>query len=34
MKERVEYKSTPKLDAVGAGYIILLSMRKRVDVVF
>ena len=28
MKERVESKSTPKLDAVGEGDIIMLSIRK------
>ena len=28
MKERIESKSTPKLDAVGEGEIKILSLRK------
>ena len=28
MKDRVESKSTPKLDAVGEGDITMLSVRK------
>ena len=28
MEERVELKSTPKLDAVGEGDITMLSIRK------
>ena len=28
MKEKVESKSTHKLDAIGEGYITMLSIRK------
>ena len=31
MKERVESKSTPKLDAVGEGNITMLSIRKWIE---